>query len=62
MGCTKPYGQNCPLGSVGCAGCGWRVPEGCVSPGYHPITPGPFKTIDQFTTAELLAEIRRRVK
>jgi hypothetical protein len=66
MGCSKPPPVRCPQNT-----CGLSVPNcgpGCSYFFWDTVTGGiiytasPSKTIDQFTTDELLAEIRRRVK
>ena len=64
MGCTKPEYLPCPkanpFATVSCFGCQYHMIE---SNGTGIIYySGMAKTIDQFTTDELLAEIRRRMK
>jgi hypothetical protein len=66
MGCSKPDYVGCPRGSLTdptptCIGCMYHIIE---STGTEIIYyPNPMaKTIDQFTTDELLAEIRKRIK
>ena len=68
MGCSKPPTAVCPknphgLSFVCCASdCEYFFWEGLSGTGASFCTVGLAKTIDQFTTDELLAEIRRRMK
>jgi len=66
MGCSKPPIMPCPKNPSGLSfvSCGtdcryffWDTVSGSAI-----YTTGLSKTIDQFTTDELLAEIRRRMK
>lgn len=66
MGCSKPDHIPCPRAGTTapfCIACRYHYltirDENCTSMSYFsPVA----KTIDQFTTDELLAEIRRRMK
>jgi len=61
MGCSKPDWVPCPqtgATSPNCLGCGYHFYD---TVGYTATTPCALpKYIHQFTTDELLAEIRRR--
>lgn len=59
MGCSKPSFSPCPKGYgtsyLGCFGCMYHIPD------YAVYMPSAAKRINEFTTDELLAEIKRRV-
>lgn len=64
MGCTKPYLMPCPKNPCGISltpcgpGCAYFFYESGTDTSFVQTMP---RTIDQFTTDELLAEIRRRM-
>ena len=61
MGCSRPMHVPCPQGGLetsSCFGCYYHIYN---SSGAGYVIVSAAKTVDQFTTEELLAEIRRRI-